>query len=87
MFGMLSRISFILAFPFITSGASAQSAMDGPASLVLPPGGAPLPMDVSLRKPVVDAKINGKGPFKFFLARGTGRSFVDPVRCGQDRKA
>lgn len=31
-----------------------------------------VPMDLSFQKPVVEARINGKGPFRFFLDTGAG---------------
>ena len=34
-------------------------------------------MEIYGRKPVVDVKINGQGPFKFFLDTGAGGTVLD----------
>ena len=73
----------LFAFFFVSSLSAllvaAQSSSNGEPKSVDVPGGAgsSVAMDLSLRKPVVEVKINGKGPFKLFLDTGAGATVLN----------
>lgn len=73
----------ILAFSVGTAtaqdaGAStAKTGGDSPKSVAITGETAVIPMELYGRKPVVDVKINGKGPFKFFLDTGAAATVLD----------
>ncbi len=50
---------------------------DVPASVELPAAGVAIPMRLTQGKVIVDAKINGKGPFPMFLDTGAGATVLD----------
>ena len=61
-------------------GIPAQTELAGPVTV---------PMTLYGNKPVVEAKINGKGPFKFFLDTGAGitvldQAFADEIKLTTD---
>ncbi len=56
---------------------SFKSGGDKPGKVTIASGVAAVPMELVGRKPVVDVKINGKGPFRFFLDTGAGGTILD----------
>ena len=53
-----------------TQSDHSRSGGDKPKKVTIAGDETTIPMDLVGRKPVVDVKINGKGPFKFFLDTG-----------------
>ncbi len=54
-----------------------RSSGDKPKNVAISGTETAIAMDFVGRKPVVDVKINGKGPFKFFLDTGAGATVLD----------
>jgi hypothetical protein len=80
---LLSSGLFVLAAAPLC-GASRESApppelADQPRSVVLPPGGVSVPMRLVNGKPVVEVRLDGRGPFPFFLDTGAGATVIDAV--------
>jgi hypothetical protein len=48
-----------------------------PKKIDLPAGELTMPLSWFMKKPVVDLKINGKGPYRFYLDTGAGGSVLD----------
>lgn len=63
----------------ISAAASARVAdlTDQPRRVALPPAGTAVPMRLVSGKPVVDVRIDGRGPFPFFLDTGAGATVLD----------
>jgi hypothetical protein len=72
----------LLLFVFDLAGKAQQAGLttkhggDEPASVKLS-GKVSIPMELSVKKVVVDVKINGKGPFKFIVDTGAGGTVMD----------
>lgn len=83
---MKFRMFFFIAFLFLAFDldgraqpatiAAMKHGGDEPASVRLS-GTVTVPMELSVKKAVVDVKINGKGPFKFILDTGAGGTVMD----------
>ncbi len=70
-------LALLFVFSLFASTAIAQSGDGEPKSVAVPGPGSTVAMDLSLRKPVVEVKINGKGPFKLFLDTGAGATVLN----------
>jgi hypothetical protein len=72
----------LLLFVFDLAGKAQQTGLttkhggDEPASVKLS-GKVSVPMELSVKKAIVDVKINGKGPFKFIVDTGAGGTVMD----------
>lgn len=69
-----AAVAYLLCF-FVISAFSQQDPGHGgeePLDVKLVKNQTIVPMTIYGNKPVVDVKINGKGPFKFFLDTGAG---------------
>lgn len=78
-----SRTLLVLtAFVAIAAGQDTKERKavhggDTPKKIHIKDEKAAVPMEIYGRKPVVDVKINGHGPFKFFLDTGAGATVLD----------
>jgi len=82
---MKFRFSFVITLLFLAfdlagqaepAGLTVKHGGDEPASVKLS-GTVSVPMELSVKKAVVDVKINGKGPFKFIVDTGAGGTVMD----------
>ena len=66
--------------PAVATTAPHHAIVDADANpkLELPPEGASMPMLDIGGRPVVEVKINGKGPFPFILDTGATQTVIDP---------
>lgn len=77
------RALLILAFSIGIAGAqdvktsAVKNGGDAPAKVGFAGDQAVIPMELYGRKPVVEVKIDGKGPYKFFLDTGAGATVLD----------
>ena len=76
-------LSIAFLFFFDLSGRAQQAAGstiryggDEPKSVNMP-GTVTVPFELYIKKAVVDVRINGKGPFKFFVDTGAGGTVMD----------
>lgn len=65
------------ALPAATRASDAPALTDQPRAVTLPPGGTAVPLRRVGGKPVVDVRIDGRGPFAFFLDTGAGATVLD----------
>jgi len=75
-------IAALVAAVFLVRGLSAQHGgrmmmIAAPAMIEVPAGGISLPMQDVGGRPIVDVKINGKGPYRFIFDTGASMTVID----------
>lgn len=76
-------LGLLVIFAVLTAAAqngkpsADQQASDAPAKIALSTPEVVVPMNLVGRKPTVEVKINGQGPFTFFLDTGAGATVMD----------
>jgi len=77
-------IAALVAAVFLVRGLSAQHGgrmmmIAAPAMIEVPAGGISLPMQDVGGRPIVNLKINGKGPYRFILDTAASGNVIDPA--------
>lgn len=75
--GLLATLCLVVVNAQTGKPAPESHATDAPAKVELSAPDVVVPMELVGRKPVVEVKINGQGPFKFFLDTGAGATVLD----------
>jgi aspartyl protease len=73
----LAAVFFLARGLWAQHGGGGPMMIAAPAMLEVPSGGISLPMQDVGGRPVVDVKINGKGPYRFILDTGASGNVID----------
>ena len=75
--GSLTLLGLCAALAQTAKPATDPHATDAPANVALSTPEVSVPMQLAGRKPTVEVKINGQGPFTFFLDTGAAATVMD----------
>lgn len=76
-FGLFLSLGLSAAYAQTGKPSADPHASDAPAATALASAEVVVPMKLVGRKPTVEVKINGQGPFTFFLDTGAGATVMD----------
>jgi predicted aspartyl protease len=76
-FGLFLSVGLMATVAQHSEPAPDRHASDAPTKIALSSTEVVVPMQLVGRKPVVEVKINGQGPFRFFLDTGAGATVMD----------